>query len=205
MIVLALWMGLAFTAPSGDSMAAYPKQQVARYRLFQRDEYGNDAERTIFAAPNVNSGAPTPRAPGEPDTVWFTMVEDMRPRMYRVCSEDSAGNLSQHSNAVVVLAPALADTGYIDLTGTNDRFTGTLFVQSRPVLASPGMWYAAWRRAPGDSSFTILPHWRATLHTSSPVLSLRSFQYYDRNEACANGALIGWPYYAEGGEWRACP
>jgi len=198
------WQSISFTAPDGNAGFGAP-QQVARYRLFQRDEFMYDSERTLFAGPDVSSGEPAPKVPGQPETIWFSLSEDARPRMYRLCSEDSAGNRSDYSNAVVMLTPALAETAYIDLTGTNDLITGKLFVQSRPAPASPGKWFVSWTRAPGDSSLAILPHWRTSLLTSSPMLSLRRFQTLDAPAACAVGKLFGWPFYAEAGQWRDCP
>lgn len=203
-LILATWQSVSFTAPADSAYGNVVP--VAAYHALQLDEVGYRVERVLYARPDVSAGRPVPHAPGIRDTVWLSASDDGKPRMLWLYSADSAGNWSPPSNPIVLAMNVLRDTFFVDLTGSVDRFTEKAFVQSRPALASPGKYFAAWSRVPGDSTFTILPKWKDALNVTTPVLSGREFQWRDRVEACSISLLTeGRAYWCAEDREHECP
>lgn len=96
MHLLALWLLLRFTAP-GDTVLGHVVP-CKSYTVTAKDPYGYIWSPTPYDT--QKKGRPQPHNPGTPDSIYVSLSEDQRYRLFKVAAKDSAGNRARWSNTI---------------------------------------------------------------------------------------------------------
>jgi hypothetical protein len=144
------WQCFEFTAPASDSLRTW--EPVKRYVLTGRDHWGYQWQQPIYDGPSTNSGPPKPNAPGDRDSIWVWLTGDARGRAFFMVSLDSAGNVSEMSNRLIIAATP--DSGlFLDDTGIPDR--DSLGWKCSKHSLAPGLFIVSFSRRYGDPASTV--------------------------------------------------
>lgn len=176
------WWTVTFTAPAdyihhvdGNGETTLVVLPIHHYEAVAFDQYGYQWTPGMYEYPDIGSGPPRPKAPGDKQTLSFLWpVYNRMPCKVYLISVDAAGNRSDSSNAICIIAGVPADTNAYD-TSTGE------WARTVP-MGSTGM--ATWTRAVGDHRWTQDRAQRSPW-SEVPTLALQSWiQAADKYVIC---------------------
>lgn len=198
-LIIAVWIAMRFLAPDPGDGA-----RVVSYF----GERGNAISwwQTFIPRPQASSsGTVIPKAPGQPEEVWTSVIEQPNDvlgwrnggQALRLWYVTDAGDTVGPSNYVLTAA-AVPDTLMNDLCGSwwlDGTPSGWQWSYPNPL--KPAVRQVLWIRAPGDTILAASPRW--DVPGVGPISHFESMLQAYRDEMCTFGR------WAVGGAWRECP